>query len=60
MDEEKKTEQPENEEEKVEEKTPFTPASRSKRIAAWIGIILMVFLVIMYSYSIATGAFLNW
>ena len=58
MDEEKRDALPEEE---TEEKKPsYTPASRSKRIAAWVGIILMVFLVIMYSYSIATGAFLNW
>ena len=56
MDEEKKDELLEEE----EQKPPFAPAPRSKRIAAWIGIILMVFLVIMYSYSIATGSFLNW
>ena len=58
MDEQKKGALPEEKAE--EEKPPFTPASRSKRIAAWVGIILMVFLVIMYSYSIASGSFLNW
>ncbi len=59
MDEEKKEEQAEEQQE--EERTPsYTPASRSRRIAAWVGIILMVGLVLMYSYSIATGAFLNW
>lgn len=53
-------------EEKKEEQTPeqgkpsYTPASKSKRIAAWIGVVFMVLLVILYSYSIATGAFLNW
>ena len=41
-------------------KKPYTPASRGKRIAAWIGVILMIGLVIMYSYSIATGAILQW
>lgn len=56
MDNEKNEVQPEKE----SEKPSYTPASRSKRIAAWIGIALMVFLVIMYSYSIATGAFFNW
>ena len=55
MDEEKKDELPEE-----EQKPHFTPASRSKRIAAWIGIVLMVLLVIMYTYSLATGAFLKW
>ena len=57
MDEEKKDELAEQEEEK---KPSYTPASRSKRIAAWIGIILMVLLVLIYSYSISTGAFVNW
>ena len=44
------------------ENTPpsYTPASRSKRIVAWIGVIVMVILVIVYSYSIATGSFLWW
>ena len=55
MDEEKK-----NELTGEEEKEPFVPASRGKRIAAWIAVVLMVFLVIIYSYSIATGSFLNW
>ena len=41
-------------------KEPYVPSSRGKRIAAWIGVILMVFLVIMYTYSMATGSFLNW
>lgn len=41
-------------------KEPYIPASRGKRIAAWIGVILMVFLVIMYTYSIATGEILKW
>ena len=39
---------------------PYVPASGRKRIAAWIGVILMVFLVLIYTYSMATGAFLNW
>ena len=42
------------------EKEPYTPASKGKRIAAWIGVILMIFLIIMYTHSMATGAFLNW
>lgn len=43
-----------------EQQEPFSPAPKSKRIAAWVGVILMILLVILYSYSIATGAFLNW
>lgn len=55
MDEEKKEEQtPE------QEKPSYTPATRKKRIIAWIGVAFMIFLVFMYSYSIATGAFLTW
>ncbi len=44
----------------VPETPPYTPSSRKKRIAAWVGVIFMVFLTIMYAYSIATGAFLTW
>ena len=42
------------------EKEPYIPASKGKRIAAWIGVFLMILLVIMYTYSIATGEILNW
>ena len=42
------------------QKEPYIPATRKKRIAAWIGVVLMVLLVIMYTYSIATGEILNW
>lgn len=55
MSEEKKDEQIQE-----EGKQPYVPASKRKRIAAWIGVILMIFLVIMYTYSLATGSFLNW
>ncbi len=61
MNEEKKDSLPQTEPEQQEPpKKPYIPASKGKRIAAWIGAILMVILVIMYSYSLATGAFLNW
>ena len=61
MDEEKKEEQTSEQETTVEQEKPsYIPASKKKRIAAWIGVIFMVFLVIMYTYSIATGAFLWW
>ena len=43
-----------------EEQKPFVPASKRKRVAAWIGVIFMVILIILYTYSLATGAFLNW
>ena len=42
------------------QKEPYIPATRKKRIVAWIGVVLMVILVIMYTYSIATGEILNW
>ncbi len=38
----------------------WRPATRGQRIAAWIGVVLMVALVLAYSYSLATGAFLWW
>ena len=61
MDEEKKDSlTPDEQVPQEPKKEPYIPASKGKRIAAWIGVILMVFLVIMYSYSLATGAFLNW
>ena len=61
MDEEKKDSlAPEQTDQQESQKEPYIPASKGKRIAAWIGVILMVFLVIMYSYSLATGAFLKW
>ena len=61
MEEQKKDLLPQNEPEKQEpQKEPYIPASRSKRIAAWIGVFLMVLLVILYTYSMATGAFVNW
>ena len=55
MDEEKKEEQISE-----PEKPSYTPASKGKRVAAWIGVIFMILLVLMYSYSIATGAILWW
>lgn len=54
MDEEK------NKEQDPAPQEPYTPASRNTRIAAWIAVILMVILVIAYTYSLATGSFLNW
>lgn len=61
MDEEKKNSLPPVQQDSQEpQKEPYIPASKGKRIAAWIGVILMVFLVIMYTYSIATGEILKW
>ena len=60
MDEEKKDALPLEQGTEESKKEPYIPASKKKRIAAWIGVIFMVFLIIMYTYSMATGAFLNW
>lgn len=61
MDEEKRDAQvPQPQESQQPQKEPYVPASKKKRIAAWIGVILMVLLIILYSYSLATGAFLKW
>lgn len=63
MDEEKKDSlAPEQQEQNPQEpkKEPYIPASKGKRIAAWIGVILMILLIIVYTYSIATGEFLKW
>ena len=39
-----------------EEQTPsYTPASFEKRTAAWMGVAYMVMLVLIITYSIATG-----
>lgn len=58
MDEEKKDELTPEQTEPPKE--PYVPASKSKRIAAWIGVICMILLVLAYTYSIATGAILLW
>jgi hypothetical protein len=39
---------------------PYVPASKGKRIAAWVGVVLMVVLILLYTYSLATGSFLLW
>lgn len=33
--------------------------SRKARLLAWVGVAFMVFLVIMYTYSLASGAILE-
>ena len=60
MDEEKKDFLSPDQNTEEPQKEPYIPATRKKRIIAWIGVILMVILVIMYTYSIATGEILNW
>ena len=46
---EKQTEAPEN------EKKSYTPASFEKRVAAWVGVVYMVILVLAITILIATG-----
>lgn len=63
MDEEKKDAlAPDQQEQTLQEpkKEPYIPASKGKRIAAWIGVIFMIILIFVYTYSIATGEFLKW
>lgn len=42
-------------EQQLQERQPSKPYSRKARILAWIGVAFMVFLVIMYTYSLASG-----
>lgn len=61
MDEEKREAlPPESEQNPEQEKPSYIPASKKKRIAAWIGVLFMVILVLLYTYSLATGAILWW
>ena len=42
---------------------PDRPSSQTplyKRVLAWIGVIIMVLLVLVYTYSVATGKILEW
>lgn len=43
-----------------EEKNPYVPATKKQRVAAWIGVIFMVFLVLGFTYSLATGGIFWW
>lgn len=49
-----------DEEQKNKEDNPiYTPASPSKRVLAWVGIVYMVILILLNFYAIATGNTLN-
>ena len=52
-------ENPKREQDKPEstpQKPPeHRPYSRKARVLAWVGVAFMVFLVIMYTYSLASG-----
>ena len=41
-----------------EDKPAYEPYKKSTRIKAWLGLALMVFLVIMYTYAFASGKIL--
>ena len=58
MDEEKRPQHFEQSEPPQKEEYPETPLRT--RIFAWIGVIFMVLLVIMYTYSMATGKIFAW
>lgn len=42
------------------EKKPWKPYSRKARLLAWVGIVFMVFLVIMYTYAFSSGIILKY
>lgn len=42
------------------EKEPYKPYSRKARAWAWVGIVFMVFLTIMFAYSFASGSILKY
>ena len=42
-----------------EEKTPYTPASPTKRALAWMGIVYMVIIVALTTYNLTTGVVLQ-
>lgn len=44
----------------VPEKKPWKPYSRKARLLAWVGIVFMVFLVIMYTYAFSSGIILKY
>lgn len=44
----------------TEEKKPYQPYSKKTRLLAWIGIVFMVFLVIMYTYAFSSGVILKY
>ena len=38
----------------------YTPATPRRRVAAWLGVLGMVALTLLFAYSIATGAIFAW
>lgn len=51
-------EEPTGQEPTREDKPTHEPYKKSTRIKAWLGVALMVFLVIMYTYAFASGKIL--
>ena len=39
---------------------PYEKASPRKRMLAWVGVVFMVLLVLLYTYSMASGNILKW
>lgn len=55
MAENKENQEQQLQDQQLQERPPSKPYSRKARILAWIGVAFMVFLVIMYTYSLASG-----
>lgn len=55
MAENKENQEQQLQDQQLQERQPSKPYSRKARILAWIGVAFMVFLVIMYTYSLASG-----
>ncbi len=60
MEPEKRPEEETEQMEPHEEKKPYEPYSKKTRLLAWGGVAFMVFLVIMYTYSLASGKIMAW
>lgn len=43
-----------------EPKPPYKPYSRKARLWAWVGIVFMIFLVLMYTYAFSSGIILKY
>ncbi len=42
------------------DKPPYKPYSRKARLWAWVGIVFMIFLVLMYTYAFSSGIILKY
>jgi hypothetical protein len=51
---------PEKKEQPEEQKTPtYVPASPQKRILAWVGVVYMVMITLLFNYQLAHGTTIN-